>query len=151
MNSAIEALAADPKLSAMAATIESQKKELPQVSKATQYKPEYSWNYELGSHLTLWEGKLWADLAVFYMDTRDQQISQFAASGLGRITINAGKSRSYGAEASLRASLTNELSLNASYGYTYATFTDYIVNEEDKDGNLTVKADYNGKYVPFVP
>ena len=151
MNSAIEALAADPKLSAMAATIESQKKELPQVSKATQYKPEYSWNYELGSHLTSWEGKLWADLAVFYMDTRDQQISQFAASGLGRITINAGKSRSYGAEASLRASLTNELSLNASYGYTYATFTDYIVNEEDKDGNLTVKADYNGKYVPFVP
>ena len=130
MNSAIEALAADPKLSAMAATIESQKKELPQVSKATQYKPEYSWNYELGSHLTLWEGKLWADLAVFYMDTRDQQISQFAASGLGRITINAGKSRSYGAEAALRASVTKELSLNVSYGYTYATFTDYVITEE---------------------
>lgn len=123
----------------------------PDVKKSTTYKPEYSWNYELGSHLTLWEGKLWADLAVFYMDTRDQQISQFAASGLGRVTINAGKSHSYGAEAALRASLTNELSLNASYGYTYATFTDYIVNEEDKDGNLTVKADYNGKYVPFVP
>lgn len=123
----------------------------PDVKKSTTYKPEYSWNYELGSHLTLWEGKLWADFAVFYMDTRDQQISQFAASGLGRITINAGKSRSYGAEASLRASLTNELSLNASYGYTYATFTDYIINEADKDGNLTVKADYNGKYVPFVP
>ena len=47
--------------------------------------------------------------------------------------------------------MTNELSLNASYGYTYATFTDYIINEADKDGNLTVKADYNGKYVPFVP
>ena len=123
----------------------------PDVKKSTTYKPEYSWNYELGSHLTLWEGKLWADFAVFYMDTRDQQISQFAASGLGRITINAGKSRSYGAEASLRASVTNELSLNASYGYTYATFTDYIINEADKDGNLTVKADYNGKYVPFVP
>ncbi len=123
----------------------------PDVKKSTTYKPEYSWNYELGSHLTLWEGKLWADLAVFYMDTRDQQISQFAASGLGRVTINAGKSHSYGAEASLRASVTNELSLNASYGYTYATFTDYIINEADKDGNLTVKADYNGKYVPFVP
>lgn len=123
----------------------------PDIKKSTTYKPEYSWNYELGSHLTLWEGKLWADLAVFYMDTRDQQISQFAASGLGRVTINAGKSHSYGAEASLRASVTNELSLNASYGYTYATFTDYIINEADKDGNLTVKADYNGKYVPFVP
>ena len=90
------------------------------VKTSTTYKPEYSWNYEVGSHLTLWEGRLWADLAAFYMDTRDQQLSQFAESGLGRITINAGKSRSYGAEASLRASVTKELSLNASYGYTYA-------------------------------
>ena len=49
-----------------------------------------------------------------------------AESGLGRVTINAGKSRSYGVEAALRTSLTNELSLNASYGYTYATFTDYV-------------------------
>ena len=124
---------------------------IPEVKDATTYKPEYSWNYEVGTHLTLWEGKLWDDLAAFYMDTRDQQLSQFIGSGLGRTTINAGKSNSYGAEASLRASLTNELSLNASYGYTYATFTDYIINEADKDGNLTVKADYNGKYVPFVP
>lgn len=119
--------------------------EEPNVKTATTYKPEYSWNYEVGSHLTLWEGKLWADLAAFYMDTRDQQLSQFAESGLGRITINAGKSRSYGAEASLRASVTKELSLNASYGYTYATFTDYVI----RDGSI--EKNYNGKYVPFVP
>lgn len=124
--------------------------EEPDVKTSTTYKPEYSWNYEAGSHLTLWEGKLWADLAAFYMDTRDQQLSQFAESGLGRITINAGKSRSYGAEASLRASVTKELSLNASYGYTYATFTDYVIVEE-KDGELKETANYNGKYVPFVP
>ena len=117
---------------------------------STIYKPEYSWNYEIGSHLTLWEGKLWADLAAFYMDTRDQQISQMAESGLGRVTINAGKSRSYGVEAALRTSLTNELSLNASYGYTYATFTDYVTKQKDSEGNLTDKS-YNGKYVPFVP
>lgn len=123
----------------------------PDVKTATTYKPEYSWNYELGSHLTLCEGKLWADLALFYMDTRDQQLSQFAASGLGRVTINAGKSHSYGAEATLRASLTKELSLNASYGYTYATFTDYVIRQADKEGNLTEKVNYNGNYVPFVP
>ena len=123
---------------------------LPEVKATTQYKPEYSWNYEIGSHLTLWEGKLWADLAAFYMDTRDQQISQMAESGLGRVTINAGKSRSYGVEAALRTSLTNELSLNASYGYTYATFTDYVTKQKDSEGNLTDKS-YNGKYVPFVP
>lgn len=123
--------------------------EEPNVKTSTTYKPEYSWNYEVGSHLTLWEGKLWADFAVFYMDTRDQQLSQFAESGLGRITINAGKSRSYGAEASLRASITQELSLNASYGYTYATFTDYVIREEKEDGSI--EKNYNGKYIPFVP
>lgn len=55
---------------------------IPEVKDATTYKPEYSWNYEVGTHLTLWEGKLWADLAAFYMDTRDQQLSQFIGSGL---------------------------------------------------------------------
>lgn len=53
------------------------------VKAATQYKPEYSWSYEIGSHLTLWEGKLWADLSAFYMDIRDQQLSQFIGSRLG--------------------------------------------------------------------
>ena len=85
------------------------------------------------------------------MDMHDQQISQFAASGLGRTTLNAGKSRSYGGEIALRASLTDGLSMHANYGYTYATFTDYVEYTKDKNGNLQVKADYNGKYIPFVP
>ena len=121
------------------------------VKASTTYKPEYSWNYEAGAHLTLWEGRLWADLAAYYMDTRDQQIAQFAESGLGRITINAGKSRSYGAEVALRSSLTDALSLNANYGYTYATFTDYVVRQKTEDGSLQEKENYNGNYVPFVP
>ena len=152
-NSMIDAIKESEEFSKFAAMIEqyAKKDEVPEVKEATRYKPEYSWNYEVGSHLTLWEGKLWADISAFYMDMHDQQISQFAASGLGRTTLNAGKSRSYGAEASLRASLTNALSLNVSYGYTYATFTNYVEYEKDKEGNLTVKDDYNGKYVPFVP
>lgn len=119
------------------------------------YKPEYTWSYEVGSHLNLFNGKLQADLAAFYMDTRDQQIAKFADSGMGRLTVNAGKSRSYGAEVALRTNLTDEFSLNASYGYTYATFTDYVSNEKARDMNTgklaTVDVSYNGKYVPFVP
>lgn len=123
------------------------KMEPSDVKATTTYKPEYSWNYEVGSHLTLWESRLWADLSAFYMDTRDQQVAQFAESGLGRITKNAGKSRSYGAEASLRASLTDALSLTACYGYTYATFRDYVtIDAETKE-----QVDYKGNYVPFVP
>ena len=152
-NSMINAIKESEQFARFAAMIDkyAKKADVPEVKEATRYKPEYSWNYEVGSHLTLWEGKLWADLSAFYMDMRDQQISQFTGSGLGRTTVNAGKSRSYGAEMSLRASLTNELSLNASYGYTYATFTDYIEYEREDEETLKVRADYNGKYVPFVP
>lgn len=112
------------------------------VEKSTLYKPEYSWNYELGAHLGLFQGKLKVDLAAYYMDTRNQQISRFAQSGLGRITVNAGKSRSIGAEAAFAARITDAFALNGNYGFTHATFTDYVVSD---------KVSYNGQYVPFVP
>ncbi len=112
------------------------------VSEATLYKPEYSWNYEVGTHLTLCEGRLHADAALFYMDTHDQQLSRLSENGLGRITVNAGKSRSMGAEISLRTRVTDAFNLGGSYGYTYATFTDYVVDDDEN---------YNGHYVPFVP
>ena len=141
-NAMIDALAADPNFKRFASMLENFKTGSASIREATLYKPEYSWNYEIGTHLTLFGGKLKADLAAFYMDTRDQQISRFADSGLGRITVNAGKSRSIGAEASLRSQITDALSLYGSYGYTYATFTDYTLSDTE---------DYNGNYVPFVP
>ena len=141
-NSMMDAIAADPKFSSMAGMIKKMKGELPEVSEATRYRPEYTWNYEIGTHLTFWEGRLLADVSAFYMDTRDQQISKFAESGLGRVTVNAGKSRSYGAEASRRAALTDDLTLNACYGYTYAVFKDYATSDQ---------LNYKGNYVPFVP
>ncbi|MDR0658154.1 MAG: TonB-dependent receptor [Mediterranea sp.] len=116
------------------------------VKEEATYKPEYTWNYETGSHLTLWNGKLLADFSAFYMDTRDQQVSHFVESGAGRLTVNVGKSRSYGAEAALKASVTNGLTLNGSYGYTHAAFRDYeTINNNNEQVN------YTGNYVPFTP
>ncbi|WP_455658936.1 TonB-dependent receptor [Phocaeicola faecalis] len=111
------------------------------------YKPEYSWNYEIGSHLSLFGGKLKTDLAAFYMDTRDQQIAKFVESGLGRMMVNAGSSESYGAEVNLTASVNRNLSLNGSYGYTHSTFKKYDAGKSSSDENI----DYSGHYVPFVP
>ena len=141
-NGMIDALAADPNFSRFASMFEGFKSPSASIREATLYKPEYSWNYEIGTHLTLFGGKLQADMAAFYMDTHDQQISRFAESGLGRITVNAGKSRSMGAEASLRTQITRAFSLYGNYGYTYATFTDYALSDTE---------DYDGNYVPFVP
>ncbi len=119
----------------------------PNVQSAVEYKPEYTWNYEIGTHLNLWNGKLQADIAAFYMNTRDQQLSKMAESGLGRITVNAGKSESYGAELSLLASLNRHLNLNGSYGYTHSTFKKYDGGTDAEDEAI----DYSGNYVPFVP
>ena len=112
----------------------------------TYYRPEYSWSYEVGAHLTLWDGKLQTDVAAFRMDTRDQQIARMVASGMGRRMVNAGRSRSQGVEASLAATIDRHLSLNASYGYTHATFRDY-----DGGESAGQTLDYTGNAVPFVP
>ena len=108
------------------------------VQAATWYKPESSWNYEVGAHINFFDSRLQADASLFLTDTRNQQVSKMSAGGLGRVTINSGKSRSYGAEASLRYLLTDQLLLSAAYGYTLARF---------RNDQSTV----NSQYVPFVP
>lgn len=112
----------------------------PSIEQTTYYKPETAWNYEIGTHLNFFDGRLKADLAAFWIETSDLQISQMAESGLGRVTVNADKSRSIGMEASLQASVTDALSVNATYGYTHATLR--------HSGNEAHPSDY---FVPFAP
>lgn len=114
--------------------------ESPNVAESTYYKPETAWNYEIGTHLNFFDGKLKADLAAFWIETKDLQLSQMAESGMGRVTVNAEKSRSIGMEASLQATVTEALSVNASYGYTHATL------------RHTANAEHTSDYlVPFAP
>ena len=68
-------------------------------------------------------------------------------SGVGRITVNAGKSESYGAEISLTATPDRHWLLNGSYGYTHATFKEY----DGGIGSNEQAIDYSGNHVPFVP
>lgn len=149
-NSMIDAVASTKEFSKLAGMLENFKEDGVNIKDATLYKPEYSWNYEIGSHMTMFDGRLQADVAAFYMDTHDQQISRFAASELGRITVNAGKSRSIGGELALKAQITDNFILNGNYGYTNSKFTEYISIYKDAQGKLQ-EVSYNGNYVPFVP
>jgi len=105
------------------------------------YKPEKSWNYELGVRSELVKDRLHSELTLFYMDIRDVQITKFVSSGNGRILTNAGKAESYGVELSLRAQLLPGWSADLNYGYTHATFKDYDNGQEDFAGN----------YIPYTP
>ena len=113
------------------------------------FKPEESWNYELGTHLNLFDNLIHADLSVYYMQIRNQQLSVFTEDyGYGRKMVNAGKSYSCGLEMTLRGSaLSNHLGWSLGYGYTHTAFKDYTTKTSVK-GDIV---DYKDNKVPFVP
>jgi outer membrane receptor protein involved in Fe transport len=115
------------------------------------YKPEECWNYEIGTHLNLFDSQVHFDLAIFYMQIRNQQLSVMSPDyNYGRIMVNAGKSHSCGIETSLRGSLLNgNLDWTATYGFTNAKFNEY--NEEQLTNGILTRIDYKDNYVPFVP
>lgn len=115
------------------------------------FKPEESWNYEFGTHLNLFGSKVQLDLAGFYMQIRNQQLSVMAGNyGFGRMMVNAGKSYSCGVEASLRGqAFENHLNWSVNYGYTHAAFKEYT--DSIKGSNGMEALSYKDKRVPFVP
>ena len=54
-----------------------------EVKEVASYKPEHSWNYETGIRSELIQGRLSAELTLFYMDIRDIQLTSFAENGAG--------------------------------------------------------------------
>lgn len=109
------------------------------IEETISYKPEESWNYELGTHLNLFDNLLHFDLALYYMQIRNQQLSIMEPnSNYGRMMVNAGKSHSCGLETSLRGRLLdNALDWAVTYSFTNAKFDEYDT--------------YKDNDVPFVP
>ena len=106
------------------------------------YRPEHSWNVELGGHFSCCEGLVRGDFALFWIECRDQQLTVFpAGTSTGRMMTNAGRSRSLGGELSLRVVPCDDLVLDAAYGYTDARFVRYDNGRED----------FAGKRIPYAP
>lgn len=106
------------------------------------FNPEYSWNYELGAKTSLFSNQLFADIAFFYIDWKNQQIYQTVPSGRGAMLKNAGRSASKGFELSLTAIPVCGYEMALTYGYTHARFLSHIVDEE---------TDHSGNMIPYVP
>ncbi len=110
------------------------------------YKPEYSWNYELGGQISIIDNTLSTNFALYYIDVKDVQITKFVKSLGGRMVTNAGKAVSKGFEVGLKARPCSGFYLYSNYGFTDARFKDY--KTEDEDGNTL---DYSDNYIPFAP
>lgn len=106
------------------------------------YRPEYSWNYEVGSHLSFPSIRLNLDLSAFYIDCHDQQLTMFPSGNTtGRIMTNAGRTRSIGMEVALNWNPVSTLELACSYGYTNARFVRFFNGIDD----------FKGKFLPYAP
>lgn len=122
--------------------------ELYEVEDVVSYKPEKSWNYELGAHLTNDEKTFSAGISAFYIDCRDQQLTVFPdGTTTGRIMKNAGKTRSCGAEMSISWIPNERWSFNSSYGFTDARFVEFDNGKNNYDGKIIPYAPRNTLYV----
>ncbi len=126
------------------------------INETIAYKPEESWNYEIGTHLNLFGGSTHFDLALYYMQIRNQQLSIMEPnSNYGRIMVNAGKSHSCGLEATLRGkAIDNALDWAVTYAFTNAKFDEYNANTMNVSSLGTgyePLVSYKDNYVPFVP
>lgn len=126
------------------------------INETISYKPEESWNYEVGTHMNLFDNQVHFDLALFYMQIRNQQLSIMEPnSNYGRIMVNAGKSHSCGVEATLRGkAFDNALDWGVTYAFTNAKFDEYNANTMNVSSHGTgyePLVSYKDNYVPFVP
>lgn len=95
---------------------------------------EYNWNYEVGVKGPLFTPDLIARAAIFYMDRKDTQVSDFdvitrddGTAGFVDIIDNADLGTNKGAELELSWIASDAWQLDVSVGYLSATFEGYTL------------------------
>ena len=94
------------------------------------YDPETLTAYEIGSKNRFLNNALQSNLSAFYYDYKNQQVSQFIASGpfAGQSTVlNAGKSEIYGVEIENTWLATADDRLNLAVSWLHGVYTDFSV------------------------
>jgi iron complex outermembrane recepter protein len=104
------------------------------------YKPEESWNIELGSNGTFGSNRFNYQAAIFYIHHYNQQLSTTTSNG-SRMISNAELSQSFGAELSVKGYFSKHIAGYMHYGHTDASFIKYNANN----------VNYNNKSIPFAP
>ncbi|MFD2501921.1 TonB-dependent receptor [Rhizorhabdus histidinilytica] len=114
---------------------------------------ETLWNYEVGVKSTLFDNRLRANLALFYIDWNNVQVSSgvIGRDANGNIInyagiSNAASATSKGAELELLAAPTDQLELGLNIGYLRARF-DKFADARTNFGTV----DLSGKPLPKAP
>jgi len=91
------------------------------------YEPENVKSYEIGLKGTAWDGRVSYNLAAFYSDYTDQQITRQepTTTGVASFVDNAGSSTIKGVELEGAFAVTDSISLTYGIGWTDAKFDEY--------------------------
>jgi iron complex outermembrane receptor protein len=115
---------------------------------AGKYRPETTWNYEVGLKSTFFE-RLRFNAAVFYIDYRDRLFQTVALeqNQFVQLTKNIGASHNYGGEFDFSVRLTQELTFSTSFGVTKAIWGNvpYYDLDQSQQTNLS------GRTAPYAP
>lgn len=110
------------------------------------YKPEYSWNYEVGVKSNWLNKKLLVNMAAFYIDMKDKQVLSWDPAIAAWAIDNAGKAYSQGFELEVHARPMQGLDVFGGLGYTEARVENWTGVES---GGATYE--YDGLSLPGVP
>lgn len=134
--------------------------ELARLGQYISFEEEESWNYELGVKSELLDRRLLVNVAAFFIDWTNQQLTftepvqVFNPGGATSRPVgisliqNAGKTEIYGAELESTWRVNRVLSLNLAYGYTHAEFKEF---DDPTQLVLTGSASVAGNVPPRVP
>ena len=122
---------------------------------------ETVWNYEIGAKVRWWQQRIAANVALYYLDVDDQQLTsviELPTGGPKSIIQNVGNTSVYGIETEFGVALTENLKIDLGYAWTRAEYRDHISTDEadlrgwngDPD-SVQDFGDVSGNLLPRVP
>lgn len=118
------------------------------------YQPETITAYEIGAKNRFLDNTLQLNLALFYNDDTNQQVGTYAFLATGQpvqLTLNAGASRTYGADVDLIYKIPAIGTLNLSAYYLNARYTHFLSVADPSDPTASGNVELAGNRPPQAP
>lgn len=117
---------------------------LNQVQAETPYDEETLTSYEVGMKSRWLDNRLQANVAIFYNDIEDMQVSNYL--GAYSIVENAGEAKVTGFELETMYAITDSLTAFFNYGYLDSSYDEYVI--VTGTGNVDIAKDAEFPYSP---
>lgn len=131
------------------------------------YGQETIWTYEVGTKTSWWDRRIQVDLAAYYSDWRNVQVTtvcfgsnspygpeslcpDFRSTSLNYI-VNADKARIKGVDLDIRAKLTPVLTAGFNYAYSDSKFVDFLARAPFPATPSTTPTQFAGNRLPLIP